>query len=83
MKNWKEDKEAKKINGGQNKYYYWKNKSGSRIYEPIPDDLALFLKKEVVDKIRKSKVWELVPNTPRKIMIGDKELDKLLKEATK
>ena len=31
--------------------------------------------------VKNSKVWELVPNTPRKIMIGDKELDTLLEEA--
>jgi len=37
-------------------------------------------KEKMADKIRKSKVWELVPNTPRKIMIGDKELNNLLED---
>ena len=33
--------------------------------------------------IKESKVWKLVPNTPRMIMIGDKELDELLEQARK
>jgi hypothetical protein len=37
-------------------------------------------KEKMADKIRKSKVWELVPDTPRKIMIGDKELNNLLED---
>lgn len=35
-------------------------------------------RKEMVEKIRKSKIWKLVPNTPRMIMCSDKELDDLL-----
>src|SRR3990167_5649676 len=34
-----------------------------------------------VDYVKTSKVWQLVPDTPRKIMIGDKELETLLEEA--
>jgi CRISPR/Cas system-associated exonuclease Cas4 (RecB family) len=38
---------------------------------------------QAVEYIKTSKVWQLVPDTPRKIMIGDKELEKLLNEARK
>ena len=36
-----------------------------------------------VDYIKSSKVWELVPNTPRKIMIEDKKFAELLDQARK
>ena len=32
-------------------------------------------KNKAVDWIRGSSIWQLVPNTPRKIMCSDKELD--------
>jgi hypothetical protein len=35
-------------------------------------------REELVNKIRKWKAWKLVPNTPRMIMVGDKELDTFL-----
>ena len=35
-------------------------------------------RERIVKKIRNSKMWKLVPNTPRMIMISDKELDELL-----
>lgn len=35
----------------------------------------------VVDRIRSSMIWKLVPNTPRMIMCSDKELDELLKSS--
>ena len=38
-------------------------------------------KNKVVDWIRGSSIWQLVPNTPRKIMCSDKELDDLLEQA--
>jgi len=38
-------------------------------------------KNKAVDWIRGSSIWQLVPNTPRKIMCSDKELDDLLEEA--
>ena len=34
-----------------------------------------------VDYVKTSRVWQLVPETPRMIMIGDKELETLLEEA--
>lgn len=36
---------------------------------------------EAVKYVKESKVWRLVPDTPRMIMISDKELEELLEEA--
>lgn len=35
-------------------------------------------RRKVIEKIKTARAWKLAPNTPRMIMIGDKELDDLL-----
>ena len=55
--------------------------------EEIPTNLTEYQrgredgKNKAVDWIKGSSIWQLVPNTPRKIMCNDKELDNLLEEA--
>lgn len=68
---------------------YYADAEGTKAYTGITTVLGVIAKNaliqwsanEAVKYVKEAKIWQLVPDTPRMIMIGDKELDTLLEDA--
>jgi len=54
----------------------------SSLLSELAENMEGEVREDIVSKIRKSRMWKLVPDTPRMIMCSDKELDELLQTLT-